>query len=174
MGFHIYPQDEFRIKTEYSPSTVRQILDYYTTRSEFSEMKNRHEFMGTVDADSFKIWKFYRWCRCIYPIMYGKVYADKEGSVVEVRVKFHPFMRAFMTVWFGIVISFLLIFLLTSLFEREPLTLPMVVSFAILFFGWSDYCGPFWKLEKKQKELLRVRLNGQFIEDSGEKKDEKI
>lgn len=171
MGFHIYPQDEFRIKTEYSPSTVRQILDYYTIRSEFGEMKNRHEFMGTVDADSFKIWKFYRWCRCTYPIMYGKVYADKEGSVVEVRVKFHPFMRAFMTVWFGIVISILLISLLAFLFEREPL--PMVVSFAMLLFGWSNLYGPFWKLEKKQKELLRVRLNGQLIEDSGEK-DEKI
>ena len=93
-------------KLEYtSPKTGQEIL---AKLAEDVDRSNKirwmynysHPFSGSLDDDSFKIWRNISYRNSFNPVVLGKITEHPGGnSQVEIRIQLHRFVQAFIVFW---------------------------------------------------------------------------
>lgn len=104
------PYCQFEINTGLAPDEVTNRIDplVHEKKSLFDPVwkgfldaeKTQAKFIGKVDGASFKI-RCYRWRRNSFmAVISGIVRKSQAGSSVRVKIYLHPFVAAFMAIWF--------------------------------------------------------------------------
>jgi len=144
------PSDKFEIETTLSPTMIVDSLHLSIEPKKLFRMSsssNHKPFQGEITQDGFKITRIIHYRNSFLPIITGRFLPGNPGLKVEIRMGLHPFVIAFMSIWFGGVGLFCT---LELVFGEADLWMPM----GMVLFGIALVSGGFWFEAKKQKPML--------------------
>jgi hypothetical protein len=134
MGNMIEPKKDFRISGIFGNS-------------------NHKPYEGSINGNSFNITRIIGYRNSFLPKIKGTIEKDFNETKVNVKMRLHPFVIAFMFIWFGgvgIGCLAVLIFISNSQ-DFEPMTL---IPFGMLIFGYALVTGGFKFESIKSKKYL--------------------
>lgn len=110
-------------------------------------------FEGSVDGSEFRIRRVIGYRNSFLPQIRGTISPTATGSRIDCRLSLHPFVIAFMVIWFGAVIAIGGAFVFTP---TEPGRSPWfrLIPVAMLVFGWILATGPFAFEANRARHLL--------------------
>ena len=90
------------LRTAMVPSEVSDVLRKNTKASRSWLRRPDETFFGHVDSERFTITRVIRnYQNSFVPQMSGVITPEDSGSRIDVRLTLLPFVRVFMTLWFG-------------------------------------------------------------------------
>jgi hypothetical protein len=119
--------------------------------------KRQKQYEGTVDRNGFEITRIIGYRNSFLPVISGRIKATESQTVITITMRLHLFVRVFLTIWCGMAILFLVIYITKSIQERlfDPATL---LPIALLIFMYSLTTRSFKMESKKAKEDLLEML----------------
>ena len=149
------PYDSFEIETSFPlEDTIASLKSNVEPKRWLRFSRNHKIFEGEVARDSFKIMRIIHYRNSFLPIIRGTFQQCRTGVKVIVRMGLHPFVIAFIYIWFGGVGIGIIAFL-KQLLRNQIQPSPMIfIPFAMLLFGWALVSGGFWFEARKVKILL--------------------
>ena len=113
-------------------------------------------FVGKVEGDSFRVRRDIRYRNSFVPLVWGHITSVPMGSRVRVTMFIHPFIAAFMSVWFyGVGFGAVAFFKEPDAVHRWAALLPL----GLLFFGVALVCMGFFPEAIKARRLLEYALS---------------
>ena len=119
-----------------------------------SSSSNQKPFQGEITQNGFKITRIIHYRNSFLPIITGKFLPGNPRLKVEIRMGLHPFVTAFICIWFGGVGLISIIFLASMLSGTTTFSIDSLIPLGMLVFGWALVSGGFWFEVKKQKPML--------------------
>lgn len=116
-------------------------------------------FEGEVSDIGFKLSRIISYRNSFLPIIKGSFEESASGLKINISMSMHPFVNAFMLIWFGGVgIGF---FATIFSFLKSPTDFhsAFFVPAGMLLFGWGLVSIGFWSEARKAKEKLKTILN---------------
>ena len=160
----LLPYDTFEIQTSLTLEETITALKAEVEPKRWLRWFSRDHalFEGDVSRDGFKIMRIINYRNSFLPVISGTFKQSQNGINVMIRMGLHPFVMAFMCIWFGGVILglFAVGFGLAS--SKMSLSFPLLIPPAMLIFGWVLVSGSFWFEARKAKPQLLSILHGQI------------
>ncbi|OPY65440.1 MAG: hypothetical protein A4E63_02972 [Syntrophorhabdus sp. PtaU1.Bin050] len=111
-------------------------------------------FEGKVSWEGFKITRIIHYRNSFLPIVQGRFRQEEPGISISVRMYLHPFVIAFMCLWFG-GIGFGICMMGKGIASGHAAFTPfLLIPFGMLFLGWMMVSGGFRSEAKKAKVSL--------------------
>lgn len=102
----LLPYDSWSIE---SPLDVQTLVTGMTERIEprklfrgFSTLGHT-PLQGTVSTDGFSASRIIHYRNSFLPMLYGKFTPNQQGTTIRIKMMLHPFVLAFLGVWFGML-----------------------------------------------------------------------
>ena len=155
-----WPSDTFEIKTTMSPEEIVAALNSRIEPKKLFRFSSDHApFQDDISRDGFKITRVVHYRNSFLPIVTGRFLPGNSGIKVVIRLGLHPFVTAFMCVWFGGVGLGVIGTISGLLSGQAPASPMLLIPFGMLVFGWALVSGGFWFEAKKQKSILFEMFN---------------
>ena len=110
-------------------------------------------YEGSVNGNSFSITRIIGYRNSFLPRIKGSIKKDFGKTVVNVKMRLHPFVLVFMFIWCGGVGLGFLAFLTSSL-EKGTFEPAILIPLAMLLFGYGLTTGGFKYESIKSKKYL--------------------
>jgi hypothetical protein len=160
----LLPYDKFEIQTTLTLEETITALKAQVEPKKWLRWFSRDHaiFEGDVSRDGFKIMRIIHYRNSFMPVIRGTFKQGQNGINVTIRMGLHPFVMAFMCVWFGGVTVGL--FAVGAGLSNANISLspPLLIPIAMLIFGWVMVSGGFWFEASKAKPQLLSILHGQI------------
>ncbi len=164
----LLPYDSFEIDTPMSAKAIIGVLtDTVEPTRWFRLSKDHKTFQGTVEHDGFKITRIIHYRNSFLPVVRGRFAPGPSGFTVTVTMRLHPFVMAFMCLWFGGVGLGVVASLAGLAFGRAEADPMLLIPFGMLLFGWALVSGAFWFEAKKTKPILLDMMKGRIRGEQG-------
>ena len=145
----IFPYHEFKIATPVSIEDSYTSLNSEIEPDKWFRFLSKHTlFQGTISRESFKITRIIHYRNSFLPIIYGTFLPGLNGTTVNIKMKMHPFVIAFMCFWFGGV-GLGCFARVSNLLSSKALKPELLIPLGMLVFGVALVSGCFW-FEVKQ------------------------
>ncbi len=156
-----WPSDQFEIQTTMSAEDIVASLSSEIEPNKLFGMSTDHApFQGDISRHGFKITRIIHYRNSFLPIISGKFLPGDAGVKVAIRMRLHPFVTAFMCVWFGGVGLGVVAVVGGLLSGPAPASPMLLIPFGMLVFGWALVSGGFWCEAKEQKRMLLEMFKG--------------
>lgn len=113
-------------------------------------------FIGSVEADSFRVRRDIRYRNSFLPLVWGHIGSIPMGSRLRVTMFLHPLVAVFMLVWFsGVGVGAL------AFFNSPPNSASHwagLVPIGMLVFGVALVCGGFFPEAIRARRILEQAL----------------
>jgi len=164
----LLPYHRYEIQTSLTREEVVALLQSETEPRKWLRFSRKHRlFEGEVSYEGFKIMRIIHYRNSFIPIIRGSLEQGVLGVKVKVRMHLHPFVMAFMCIWFGGV-GFAILSTGAGLISGYTAPSPMLlIPFAMLIFGWLLTSGGFWFEARKAKPLLKDLLQRKMRSEQG-------
>ncbi|WP_210411434.1 hypothetical protein [Oceanispirochaeta crateris] len=130
---------------------VSKLNDYTEPLKLFKIGVGNKVFHGQVHQDHFKIYRQISYRNSFLPQIKGRMTQKENKTIIDVSMKLHPFVIAFMTLWFSGLISACMSFFLSP---WKPF---FFVPIIMLIFGILLCTLPFWyEVKKSKNELFKI------------------
>lgn len=165
------PYEHYTIKTSLSTDDIitrlKEGLDEWKSMRWFWS-KNTHPYEGAVDGMTFRMRRIIRYRNSFLPTVSGSITQRHGVSLVEIRMKMHPIAIAFVCMWFGFIVNFLIAAIAsadTSLLSLKKANPALLIPLAMLIFGYLLMMGGFKFESRKAKRYCAEFFKGPY--DSG-------
>ena len=160
----LLPYDKFEIKTSLTlEETITALKAQVEPRKWLRWFSRDHAiFEGDVSRDGFKIMRIIHYRNSFMPVIKGTFKQSQNGINGIIKIGLHPFVIAFMCIWFGGVIFGLFAIVAGLASNKIALSAPLLIPLGMLFFGWAMVAGGFWFEAIKVKPQLLSILHGQI------------
>ncbi len=157
----LLPYDKFEIQTSLTLEETITALKAQVEPKKWMRWFSRDHaiFEGDISRDGFKIVRIIHYRNSFMPVIRGTFKQSQNGINVMIRMGLHPFVMAFMCVWFGSVFFGLLAAGAGLDSNKLSLSIPLLI---MLIFGWVMVYGGFWFEARKAKPQLLSILRGQI------------
>lgn len=130
------PQEALRaIATRTEPATL--------FRLEWPRERNEGRFQGAVTADGFSVTRIMGYRNSFAPVVRGVVKSGAHGSVIQITMRPHVFVSAFILLWCAVMIAVFW-------------SVAWYAGLATLVFMYAFAMGGFWYEAAKQEQTLRT------------------
>ncbi len=112
-------------------------------------------YIGTISGDIFEIKRAINYRNAFLPLIKGKVNNDSSWTKIDISMKPHGFVTAFMAIWFGgVTIGCVATTFAMLSGEFNPF---LLIPFGMLLFGIALVVGAFkTESSKSKKDLLNI------------------
>ena len=151
----LLPIDSYEIETTQTLEEAAALLSSNVEPRKWFRFGRSHKlFEGEVTYEGFKILRIINYRNSFLPIIRGTFEQTQTGVKLALRMSLHPFVIAFMCVWFGGV-GLGMLACVGGLIRSLSVPLPVFfIPFAMLIFGWLLISGCFWFEVNKAKIML--------------------
>ena len=126
-------------------------------RSLTSQRKASPPFIGTIEADSFRIRRDIRYRNSFLPLIRGRVTSTPTGAQIHVTMSLHPAVVVFLLVWVGVLrIPLEAIVRAPSVQDGWAHFVPV----GLLLMGLGLVCGGFFPEALKARRILEHAFAG--------------
>ncbi|NLB66748.1 MAG: hypothetical protein GX803_09795 [Lentisphaerae bacterium] len=161
MTMKIFPHDAFEIATPMSAEAIGAVLHDMVEPTKWLRLTRDHKtFQGTVERDGFKITRIIHYRNSFLPVVRGRFKPGPSGVTVAVTMRLHPFVTAFMGLWFGGVGVGIVAALAALVLGQADAHPTMLIPFGLLLIGWALVSGAFWHEANKTKPILLEMFQG--------------
>jgi hypothetical protein len=163
------PFERLTIETPLPPEEVhRRLAQVIEPKQMFRFFSRDHKaYQGNLTDDRFEVSRIIHYRNSFLPVIKGDIRPGLGGSVVDITMQPHPFVIAFMAVWFsfsGVIFAGILCTSLVSIWQMEDGGLGSLIGVIIpagfVLFGYLLVMGGFKFESVKSKaffqELFRV------------------
>ncbi|MFN4152253.1 MAG: hypothetical protein ACK4IX_15025 [Candidatus Sericytochromatia bacterium] len=113
-------------------------------------------YEGKINSNKFEIKRIINYRNSFLPRIKGEISKESDKTIIKVKMKLHPFLVSFLSIWF-ISIGFVTIILLLQLFINatfNPLTL---IPFIMLMFAYVlTMFGFKFESNRSKKDLQKI------------------
>ena len=129
----ILPSLNYSFTTDKTPEEIYADLNS-VTKSPKVEIFHRvdGEFIGKVSISGFRIRSNIKYRNSFLPIIKGSVKAGENGSEVIIKMRMHPFVSVFLTIWLGGVFFAFFMGILYAFVEGIFPALPILLTTIIM------------------------------------------
>jgi hypothetical protein len=156
------PFENITYRTKLSPEEVLYRLEQVMQPSKpfhiigLFRRSEAHQYEGSFNENSFNIIRLIAYRNSFLPRIKGVIKKDISGTLIEVNMRLHPFVLAFLCIWMGGV-TLACLSILPTLFSGKDVGSTMFIPFAMLLFAYLLSTGAF-KVEsgKSKKDLAKL------------------
>lgn len=153
----LLPYDSLDIETSMTLGEAVEKLNSVVKPWTWSSLLKRSDavpFLGNVTSERFKIVRNIHYRNSFLPIIRGRFRQGHAGIVISVTMSLHPFVMAFMAVWFGGVVLGTIMLIGALLSGKTRFEISMLILFALPVGGWAMVYFGFWIEAKKARSIL--------------------
>lgn len=156
MKIKLLPFDQFSLKLPVSSQTALNTVDKHTQESSLGKSFNPllKAFGGSVNETGFKLRRFVEYQNSFSPVVIGTISEDNEHCTMDIKMRMHYFVMAFMVVW--------LIAALSIAFGAFSFAISGYNALITFFLGYGLMIYSFWKEAGKAKEELNIIFSELF------------
>jgi hypothetical protein len=154
-AMQLWPCDSFEIQTRLTEEDVKESLRSHVEPKQWLRFSFDHKkFQGEVANHEFKISRIIHYRNSFLPVIHGMYRPCPAGTIISIYLELHPFVKAFLCVWFGVV-TLGMFGGLGALLRGGIQQLPAVlIPGVMLLVGWGMTSMFFWVEARKQKPML--------------------
>jgi hypothetical protein len=153
------PYERFAIETTLSPEEVAQRLRDVTEPGRLLRIRSERskEFRGSVNDREFTITRIIRYRNSFLPAVRGRIEPAQDGTCVEVSMRLHGFVLAFMGLWFGLV-TVIFVGFIAAVAITQKFTPAVFAPLGFYAFGYALATGAFKVESGRTRERLDALL----------------
>lgn len=157
MNMRLLPYDCYDVQTPYTVEEIVSLLQSEVEKRKWLRFSSEgcKAFEGEVSWEGFKISRIINYRNSFLPIIEGRFRQEDRGVTLEIQMRPHALVSAFVCVWFlGVIVGMaaVIIGVIAKQVELSPF---LLIPFGLFVFGLLLVYGGFWTEAKKSKALLQ-------------------
>lgn len=124
------PYEKYHLKTTLAPNEVlkrlaNNIEPTNIFRDNFFKTETKKAYVGDINNNTFEISRVITGRNSWLPIIEGYVTKNEIGSIIHMKMQFHPLVLIFTTLWLGLLCIFLILSVISQITNGkfEPMSL---------------------------------------------------
>ncbi|MCT2560853.1 hypothetical protein [Chryseobacterium herbae] len=156
------PFERIIYKTNLSEQEVVTRLSGFVEPKKFSWGKSstQKEYEGFVNNNRFEINRIINYRNSFLPQISGTIQKNNYGTQIEITMKLHVLVFAFLLVWCG----FTLFFLVGVCSAEKKISMVLFIPILMLLFAYGLTMLGFKTESKKSKEFLKKSFEAEIVE----------
>lgn len=151
----LWPYHSFDIETTLSLDECVASLSSEVEPQKWLRFSTTHKiFQGVISHTGFTVTRIIHYRNSFLPVASGTFRSSPRGTTVTIRMRMHPWVTAFMCVWFGGV-GFALVALMSG---HQGKHFQGLIPLGMLMFGLALVNGGFWFEVKRTQPILERML----------------
>jgi hypothetical protein len=151
----ILPYETFQIQTSLPLDGIVDLMRQNVEPKKWLRFSRSHKlFEGDVSSAGFKIMRIIHYRNSFLPVIQGTFEQGDEGTRINIRMRLHQLVMAFMCFWFGGVGIAMLVTAGGLFTGKTEHSLVLLIPIGMFLFGWGLTSISFWIEVKKARRLL--------------------
>ena len=151
----ILPYETFQIQTSLPLDGAIDLMRQNVEPKKWLRLSRSHKlFEGDVSSAGFKIMRIIHYRNSFLPVIQGTFEQGDEGTKINIKMRLHRLVMAFMCFWFGGVGIGMLAIGSGLVTVKTDHSLVLLIPVGMFLFGWGLTSVSFWVEVKKARRIL--------------------